>query len=90
MNDVLKALTKAIEDIEEHIYQSTQIILINSEEFLKMVNLDDYPDNVYFICNPHVDKGTAYILKDSDFKRTMYEFCNENPDIVLRGRKAGL
>lgn len=90
MKETLEKLIKSVEDFEEHLYQSTQIILVNSKDFFANVNLDDYPDSVCFICNPHAPKGEAIILKDSEFKRMLYKFCCEHPDRVSRGRKGGV
>ena len=82
----LEILKKAIKDFEEIFYQTSQIIFINYEDFL-LIDLEEIPSNVFFICNPYLEKGKAFVIKDGTLKRDMHRFCCEHPDMVFRGRK---
>ncbi|MBQ3513449.1 MAG: hypothetical protein IJA32_06580 [Lachnospiraceae bacterium] len=89
MAEPLKDIIKAIEKLEENLYQTTQIVFINSEDFLigESVDLNDFPNNIFFICDPNVQKGTVIVLKDGPLKKEMYNFCREHPDRIIRGKK---
>lgn len=86
MSDVLRDLEKAIEDFSEHLYQASQIILVNPEDGIQL-DLNEYPDTCFFISNFSVEKGQAILVNDSPLKRDLFEFCCEHQDRVFRGKK---
>ena len=86
MEDSMNKFLKAIEQFAEAVYQSTEILLANPFDLMK-IDLSEIPGNCYFISDHHVEKGTMYKVEDDDLKRSLYEFIEEFPDRVLRGKK---
>ena len=86
MEDLLKDLLKSIESFGECLYQISNICLMHPEDLLQ-INMDEFPDTCFFISDHHMEKGKAFIVKDSELKRMLYEFCTEHPERVFRGRK---
>lgn len=87
MKEFAEKIKKAIEDLEKITYQSTTIIIINSEVFLRYVDLNEYPNNIIFICHPLAEKDKAFVLTDGSAKRTWYDFSCEYPEMVFRGKR---
>lgn len=85
MNQINKFL-EAIEKFREAIYQSTEILLANPFDLIEM-DMSEIPCNCYFISDSHIEKGTMFKVEDSDLKRSLYEFIEEFPDRVFRGKK---
>lgn len=86
MQDSLDKFKKAVEEFSEHLYQITQIVLMNPEDIMRL-NLNDVPNTVFFISEPHAVLGEAYVVKDSSLKRMLYDFIEKHPDRVFRGKK---
>lgn len=85
MNQINKFL-EAIEKFNETIYQTTEILLANPFDLIEL-DMSEIPCNCYFISDTHIEKGTMYKVEDSDLKRSLYEFIEEFPDRVFRGKK---
>lgn len=86
MMDNIDKFLEAIEQFCETIYQSTEILLANPFDLIKL-DMNEMPCNCYFISDTHIEKGTMYKVEDSDLKRSLYEFIEEFPDRVFRGKK---
>ena len=84
--DSMNKFLEAVEQFGEHIYESTEIFIGNPFDLLK-IDMSEIPNNCYFISDINIDRNTMFKVKDSDFKRTLYEFIEENPDRVFRGKK---
>lgn len=78
-------LLKAVECFGETVYKATTIFIGNP---LDLIEIDWYeiPSNCYFVSNQHIGRGEMYKV-DGDLKRTLYEFIEEYPDRVFRGKK---
>ena len=86
MSDILSDLNKAIENFSEHLYQITQILLVNPEDGIHL-KLDEFPDNVILITKNEVEKGQCILVKDGPLKRSLYDFCKKHPEKIFRGKK---
>lgn len=84
--DEMNKFLEAIKQFSETIYQSTEILLANPFDLIEM-DMYEIPCNCYFISDNHIEKGIMYKVKDSDLKRMLYEFIEEFPDRVFRGKK---
>lgn len=78
-------LTEAVEQFCEHIYETTTIFIGNPLDLIE-IDMYEIPTNCYFVSNHNVDKGVMYKV-DGELKRTLYEFIEEFPDRVFRGKK---
>lgn len=85
MSEIDKFL-EAIERFNETIYQSTEILLANPLDLIE-IDMSEIPCNCYFISDNHIEKGMMVKVEDSDFKRTLYEFIEEFPHRVFRGKQ---
>ena len=90
MKEFVEKVKKAIEDFEEITYQSTVIIIINSEIFLRYIDLNEFHNNIIFICHSLAEKDKVLVLQDSPAKRAWYAFSYEYPEMVFRGKKGGV
>ena len=86
MEDNMNKLLEAIQQFSETVYQSTEILLANPLDLMEL-DLAEIPCNCYFISDQHVENGTMYKVEDGDLKRNLYEFIEEFPDRVFRGKK---
>lgn len=84
--DEMNKFLEAIEQFAETIYQSTEILLANPLDLME-IDMSEIPCNCYFISDTHVERGTMFQVKDSPLKRDLYEFIEEFPDRVFRGKK---
>lgn len=84
-SDMQKFL-EAIEQFGEHMYEITEILIANPMDLIE-INMYEIPPNCYFISDYHIDKGTMYKVEDGELKRMLYEFIEEFPDRVFRGKK---
>lgn len=82
----LDKFKKAVEQFSEHIYEATTIFIGNP---LYLIEIDMYeiPSNCYFVSNHLIDRGVMYKVEDGELKRSLYEFIEEFPDRVFRGKK---
>lgn len=78
-------LLKAIEQFSETIYESTEILLGNPIDLIEL-DMSKIPCNCYLISDNHIEKGTLFKVEDGTLKRSLYEFIEECPDRVFRGR----
>lgn len=86
--DEINKFLEAIKKFSETIYQSTEILLANPFDLIEM-DMSEIPCNCYFISDAHIEKGTMFKVEDSDLKRSLYEFIEEFPDRVFRGKGYG-
>ena len=84
--DKINKFLEAIEQFYETIYQSTEILLANPFDLIEM-DMYESPCNCYFISDTHIEKGTMWKVEDDTLKRSLYEFIEEFPDRVFRGKK---
>lgn len=77
---------KAIEQFSEHVYEMTEILLGNPFDLIE-IDMYKIPSNCVFISDYHIDKGTMYQIKDSELKRSLYDFIKKHPDGVFRGKR---
>ena len=84
--DKINKFLEAIEQFYETIYQSTEILLANPFDLIEM-DMYEIPCNCYFISDTHIEKGTMWKVEDDTLKRSLYEFIEEFPDRVFRGKK---
>ena len=54
---------------------------------LSILDMDELPYNTYFIGLPAVERGKVYVVSDIELKRSLYDYSQNNPDIVFRGKK---
>lgn len=85
-NMFLAELKKSVERMKELAYQAAIIIYIHPDT-LKQFNLSEFEDNVYFIEEPLLNQGDAMTINDESLKREVYNWCVNNPDKVVRGKK---
>ena len=81
-----KALEELLNVCKKIDYESTQIILGNPSDLLKM-DMDNFSAYHYFISNHDLEQGKLLLVKDSDLKEMLYEFVKNNPDRVFRGKQ---
>lgn len=81
-----KALDELLNACKKIDYESTQIILGNPSDLLKM-DMDKFSSYHYFISNHYLKQGELLLVKDSDFKEMLYAFVKNNPDRVFRGKQ---
>ena len=82
----LDKLLEAVEQIEERIYEATEIFLGNPFDLIKM-DMSKIPRNCYFISHYGIDEGKLHKVVDGKLKRELYEFIEKHPDRAFRGRK---
>lgn len=79
-------LLEAIKQFSEHIYKATQIFLGNPFDLIKM-DMSEIPNNCFFISEHSVENGKILKIEDEELKRMLYEFIEEHPDRVFRGKR---
>lgn len=82
----LEALKQSIKDFKELVYETTNIFIGNPSDIIN-INMYDIPSNCIFIGLRYFNKGEMYKIENSQLKRSLYEFANEYPDKVFRGKK---
>lgn len=86
MDDGMNKLLETVERFCETIYKSTEIFLANPLDLIEL-DLSDIPCNCYFISDSHVEKGTMLKIEDSSLKRDLYQFVEDFPNRVFRGKR---
>lgn len=81
----LDKFKKAVEQFSEHIYEATTIFIGNPLDLIE-IDMYEIPSNCYFVSNHNIDRSEMYKV-DGELKRTLYEFIEEFPDRVFRGKK---
>ena len=79
-------LLEAIKQFSETLYQATEIFIGNPFD-LTEIDMSKIPSHCFFVSDIHIEKGTMYHVKDGDLKRGLYEFIEEYPDRVFRGKR---
>lgn len=81
-----QALDELLNACKKIDYESTQIILGNPSDLLK-IDMDKFSSYHYFISNYYLKQGELLLVKDSDLKEMLYAFVKNNPDRVFRGKQ---
>ena len=81
----INQLIEIIKQLSESIYEET-LIFVGNPLFLVELDMYEFPSNCYFVSSPYVPKDRVYQPK-GDWKRLWYEFIEEHPDKVFRGKK---
>ena len=82
----INTFLKAVDQFCEHIYDETEIFIGNPFDLID-IDMYEIPSNCYFISDNHIDMGTMFKIEDDDLKRMYYNFIENFPDRVFRGKK---
>lgn len=81
----INQLVEVIKQSNEFGYEAT-VIFVGHPLDLAAIDVYEFPSTCYFVSNQYVPKGAIY-QADGYWKRFWYEFINEYPDKVFRGKK---
>lgn len=79
-------LLEAVKQFSEQIYNATEIFMGNPFDLIE-IDMSEIPRNCYFISDNCVEKNQMYHVTDGELKRMLYDFIEEHPDRVFRGKK---
>ena len=79
-------LLEAVKQFSEQIYNATEIFMGNPWNLIE-IDMSEVPSNCYFISDNCVEKNKMYHVTDSELKRMLYDFIEEYPDRVFKGKK---
>ena len=82
----INKLLEAVEQFCDTIYRATEIFIANPFDLIE-IDMSKIPSNCYFISNHNINRGTFLKANNDEFKRTLYEFIEANPDRVFRGKR---
>jgi hypothetical protein len=82
----VEKLLEAIKQFSETLYEITNIFLGNPSDLIE-IDMSKIPSNCFFISDQHINKGEMLKIENGELKRSLYEFIEEHPDRVFRGKK---
>lgn len=75
--------------VDKFVYDTTRIVIANGLDLLEL-DMKEIPNNVFFLSNMNVERGTMYEIVDSDLKLELFEFCTENKDRCFQGLRGSI
>ena len=82
----MEKLLESIKQFSETLYETTEIFMGNPFDLIE-IDMSKIPCNCFFISSHHINKGEMFKVNDGELKRSLYEFIEEFPDRVFRGKK---
>lgn len=79
-------LLEAVKQFGEHIYNATEIFMGNPFDLIE-IDMSEIPSNCYFISNNYIEKNKMYHVTDGELKKALYQFIENYPDRVFKGKK---
>lgn len=83
-----ESLKKLIGTFEQYQKDTSTIVLIRTKD-LESINLNEIPNNVYFIPDPHLNFGELYIL-ENELKDSTWNLIQKGEINFKRGEFDGL
>lgn len=82
----VEKLLEAVKQFSEHIYDATEIFMGNPFDLIE-IDMSEIPSNCYFISENSVERNKMYHITDDYLKRELYNFIENYPDRVFKGKK---